>query len=74
MRRLGNLEREHPELQSLESPTVRVGGERLAKGEKFKPAPHDPPMLSIENAYSLEELGEWEARVRKGLDTDAGAK
>lgn len=71
MRRLADLEREHPELQSPESPTVRVGGTRLAKGEKFKPAPHDPPMLSIENAYSLEELGEWEARVRKGLGTDA---
>ncbi|MGK2856768.1 MAG: NAD-dependent DNA ligase LigA [Thermoanaerobaculia bacterium] len=71
MRRLADLEREHPELQSPESPTVRVGGARLAKGEKFKPAPHDPPMLSIENAYSLEELGEWEARGRKGLETDA---
>jgi DNA ligase (NAD+) len=70
MRRLGELEQEHPELQSPESPTVRVGGERLAKGEKFKPAPHDPPMLSIENAYSFEELAEWEARVRKGLGTD----
>lgn len=70
MRRLGELEREHPELQSPDSPTVRVGGERLAKGEKFKPAPHDPPMLSIENAYSIEELAEWEARVRKGLDVE----
>jgi len=70
MRRLVDLETEHPELQSPESPTVRVGGERLGKGEKFKPAPHDPPMLSIENAYSLEELAEWEARVRKGLGSD----
>ncbi|MFA6955983.1 MAG: NAD-dependent DNA ligase LigA [Thermoanaerobaculia bacterium] len=70
MRRLVDLETKHPEFQSPESPTVRVGGERLAKGEKFKPAPHDPPMLSIENAYSLEELAEWEARVRKGLPSD----
>src|SRR5207247_5909102 len=28
---------------------------------------HDPPMLSIDNAYSLDELREWDARVKKGI-------
>ncbi|HEY0592482.1 MAG TPA: NAD-dependent DNA ligase LigA, partial [Thermoanaerobaculia bacterium] len=63
LRRLRKLEEEHPELQSPNSPTVRVGGEPV-KG--FATVVHDPPMLSIENAYSLDELREWDERVRKG--------
>ncbi len=46
------------------SPTQRVGGAPI---EEFKSVIHDPPMLSIDNAYSLDELREWDARVKKGL-------
>ena len=64
MRRLQELEAKHPEFVDLNSPTQRVGGAPI---EEFKTVIHDPPMLSIENAYSLDELREWDARVRKGL-------
>jgi DNA ligase (NAD+) len=67
MRELKSLEEKHPELASTDSPTARVGGQ---PNTEFPPAPHDPPMLSIENAYSFEELEEWHARVCKGLETD----
>jgi DNA ligase (NAD+) len=65
MRRLCELEAAHPEHASEWSPSVRVGGER--RKEDFPPAPHDPPMLSIENAYSSAELLAWDERVRRGL-------
>ena len=62
MRELRELEAEHPELQSPDSPTQRVGG-RPAEG--FKKAQHSRPMLSLDNAYNAEELAAWEARVRE---------
>ena len=64
MRRLIELEEKHPELKTDDSPSVRVGGAPI---ESFETVIHDPPMLSIENAYSFDELFEWDARVRKGL-------
>jgi len=67
MRRLQQLEAEHPELHSPDSPTVRVGGEPVTG---FETVVHDPPMLSIENAYDLDELKEWDARVRKSLGVE----
>ena len=67
LRRLAELEAAHPELADPNSPTRRVGGEPIGQ---FAPVVHDPPMLSIENAYSLEELAEWDARVRRGLGAD----
>ena len=53
MRRLQELEAAHPELADPNSPTQRVGGAPI---EEFKTVIHDPPMLSIDNAYSLDEL------------------
>ena len=64
MRRLQELEVKHPEFADPNSPTQRVGGAPI---EEFKSVIHDPPMLSIDNAYSLDELREWDARVKKGL-------
>jgi DNA ligase (NAD+) len=64
MKRLGELETEHPELQSDDSPTQRVGGQPLGS---FATVTHAVPMLSIDNTYSYDELREWDARVRKGL-------
>src|SRR5262249_20269098 len=58
------LEAEHPELASDESPTQRPGGQPLVE---FQTVPHAVPMLSIENTYKYDEVREWDARVRKGL-------
>ncbi|HYC61974.1 MAG TPA: NAD-dependent DNA ligase LigA [Thermoanaerobaculia bacterium] len=64
LRRLQELEAAHPEFSDPNSPTQRVGGAPI---ESFPTVIHDPPMLSIENAYSLDELREWDERVRRGL-------
>jgi DNA ligase (NAD+) len=61
MNELKNLEAAHPELLTPDSPTQRVGGK---PAEGFKKAPHSRPMLSLDNAYSTEELAAWDARVR----------
>jgi len=53
------LEQQHPELQTPDSPTLRVGG---APAEGFRKHRHLVPMLSLANAFSDAELQEWEAR------------
>jgi DNA ligase (NAD+) len=68
MRRLQELESKHPEFADPNSPTQRVGGAPI---EEFKTVIHDPPMLSIDNAYSLDELRQWDARVKRGLGISA---
>jgi len=68
LKRLQELEAAHPEFADPNSPTQRVGGTPMT-GD-FVTVIHDPPMLSIENAYTLEELHEWDARVKKGLGVD----
>ena len=65
MKRLEAIEAEHPEFITPESPTQRVGGEPLIG---FKTVRHAVPMLSIDNTYSYDEVREWDARVRKGLN------
>ena len=69
LRRLQALEAEHPELFDPNSPSQRVGGVPL-EGD-FATVAHDPPMLSIENAYSLDELREWHERVLRGLGRES---
>jgi DNA ligase (NAD+) len=71
MSRLVELEASHPELQSDESPTQRVGGEPLGS---FATVTHAVPMLSIDNTYSYDEVREWDVRVRKGLKPDEAVK
>ncbi len=63
-RELEELEAEHPELVTPDSPTQRVGGEPL---EGFEEVRHTVPMLSLANARKEEELREWDARVRRLL-------
>jgi len=67
MRRLQELEAEHPEFADPNSPTSRVGGAPISG---FPTVVHDPPMLSIDNAYTVEELRQWDERVRRGLGSD----
>ncbi|MBI4264908.1 MAG: NAD-dependent DNA ligase LigA [Acidobacteria bacterium] len=64
MRELEQLEAEHPDLASEHSPTRRVGG-RAAAG--FATVEHALPMLSLDNAYSEDELRAFDDRVRRGL-------
>ena len=61
MNELKRIEADHPELLTPDSPTQRVGGK---PAEGFKKALHSRPMLSLDNAYSAEELAAWDARVR----------
>jgi DNA ligase (NAD+) len=65
MQRLTELEAQHPELITPDSPTQRVGGQPL---EGFATVRHVVPMLSIDNTYSYDEVREWDARVRRGLN------
>ncbi|MFC1699400.1 NAD-dependent DNA ligase LigA [Candidatus Omnitrophota bacterium] len=67
IRHLAQLETVHPELASADSPTQRVSGQPL---EGFKQLSHKVPMLSLDNAYSFEEVKAWEQRVIKGLGPD----
>ena len=67
MRELGELEVAHPELVTPESPTQRVGG-RPAAG--FAEVVHALPMLSLDNAFSEEDLREFDRRVRERLDVE----
>src|SRR3989304_4102243 len=63
--RLQDLEREHPEYDSPDSPTKKVGGEPI---EGFVSVPHRNKMLSIDNVYDEEALLEFDTRIRKLVD------
>ena len=60
MRRLQQLETEHPDLMTPDSPTQRVGAEPLAE---FGTVEHRLPLLSLSNAFSNEELLAWYKRI-----------
>lgn len=69
MRELTDIETRYPELITADSPTQRVGS---APSDAFASHTHRVPMLSLGNAFSLEELREWDARVKRvlGLPSD----
>ncbi|NQS99062.1 MAG: NAD-dependent DNA ligase LigA [candidate division Zixibacteria bacterium] len=69
MRRLIELEKEYPELLTVDSPSQRVGGAPL---EGFKSVAHSQRMLSLANAYSFEELEDFDRRVRETLEAPYG--
>ncbi|PIQ84589.1 MAG: DNA ligase (NAD(+)) LigA [Candidatus Omnitrophica bacterium CG11_big_fil_rev_8_21_14_0_20_63_9] len=64
LRQLQELEAKAPELVTADSPTQRVGG---VPDQVFRPVQHATPMLSLDNAFSEEELAAWHQRVLKGL-------
>ena len=64
LKRLLNLEKQHPEFASPDSPTQRVGGEPVPG---FKTVPHKQKMFSLDNTYTFDEIKDWQERVRKGL-------
>lgn len=63
LRRLQELEAAHPELITPDSPTQRVGGQPR---EGFVKVRHRRPLLSLDNAYTFDELREFDRRVREG--------
>ncbi|MCC7424959.1 MAG: NAD-dependent DNA ligase LigA [Planctomycetaceae bacterium] len=67
LKRLEALEQQHPEYDSPDSPTRKVGGAAI---EGFRSVPHRLPMLSIDNVYDEAELAEFDARVRKLLGVE----
>lgn len=68
MRELARLESEYPEFFDPNSPTQRVGAKPL---EAFSTVSHTVPMLSLQNAMSVEEIRDFDKRTRKLLDTDS---
>lgn len=66
-RDLQEIESAHPELVSPESPTQRVGSVPLAS---FSPVEHRVPMLSLNNAFSTEDVVAFDRRIREALNAD----
>jgi len=64
MNSLKELEAAHPELVTADSPTVRVGG---TPREGFQAVRHVRPMLSLDNAFSYDDLRNFDRRVREGI-------
>lgn len=67
LNRLIELEQQHPEFQSPDSPTQKVGGQPI---EGFQTVPHAVPMLSIENVFEPEGIDEFDRRICKLLDRE----
>ncbi|MDX1507766.1 MAG: NAD-dependent DNA ligase LigA, partial [Woeseiaceae bacterium] len=67
LRELQALERDHPELVTEDSPTQRVGDTPISA---FGTVTHELPMLSLDNAFSEEELREFDRRVRDRLERE----
>ncbi|MBL8056567.1 MAG: NAD-dependent DNA ligase LigA [Anaerolineales bacterium] len=67
---LQELERQHPELATPDSPTQRVGG---FVSEKFEKSRHPAPILSLSNAFSAADVRAWFERIRKLDERVAGA-
>ncbi|HCT7481857.1 TPA: NAD-dependent DNA ligase LigA [Staphylococcus aureus] len=58
------IEEEHPEYKTVDSPTVRVGGEAQASFNKVN---HDTPMLSLGNAFNEDDLRKFDQRIREQI-------
>ncbi len=61
-RELRELEEAHPELQTPDSPTRRTGGQ---PAEGFRKVRHPGPILSLDNAFSADEVRAWGERMRR---------
>ena len=70
MRSLQDIEGEFPELRAADSPSQRVGGEAL---KSFAQVSHDVPMLSLDNAFSDEDMGDFDRRIKERLKLDQNA-
>ena len=61
------IERRYPDLQTPDSPSLRVGGEPAEGFETFR---HTTRLLSLDNAYDEDELRSWEKRLLRSLGAD----
>src|SRR4051812_40053093 len=66
-RELRALEEDHPELRTPDSPTQRVGGRASSA---FAQVRHRLPMMSLDNAFSFEELVAWGKRMERYVSGD----
>lgn len=66
-RELQDIESAHPELVTPDSPTQRIGAQAL---EAFEKVAHRRPMLSLANTYSVDEVREFDERIKKFLESD----
>ena len=67
LKELQALEVQHAEFYDPNSPTLRVGGQVT---KNFNTIAHDYRMYSLDNSYSLEDLQDWETRIKKLVDGD----
>ena len=67
MHELKELEERYPETITPDSPTQRIGA---PPSEKFRTVPHHVPMLSLDDAFTPEEIREFDTRVKKFLGID----
>ena len=67
LEQLKSLEAAHPEFYDATSPSVRVGGEIT---KNFNTVKHINRMYSLDNSYSIEDLQDWETRIKKIVDGD----
>ncbi|HEX4978730.1 MAG TPA: NAD-dependent DNA ligase LigA, partial [Acidimicrobiales bacterium] len=67
VRELRAIEEQHPELRSPDSPTEHVGS---APSTAFAPFAHVVPMMSLDNAFSFEELLAWGRRMERFISGD----
>jgi DNA ligase (NAD+) len=65
LKELNDLEKSNPEFFDKNSPTQRVGGEFT---KSFNTSVHETPMYSLDNSYSLEDLKDWEKRIKKIIE------
>ncbi len=66
LRQLQQLEQQYPDLVTADSPTQRVGAKPL---DAFSQVRHALPMLSLDNAFSFEEMSDFDKRIKERLQT-----
>ncbi len=65
LKELQELEAKHPEFYDPNSPSLRVGGQIT---KSFNTVKHETRMYSLDNSYSLQDLEDWEKRLKKLVD------
>jgi DNA ligase (NAD+) len=71
MRELQDIEQQYVELQTPDSPTQRVGGTAL---DSFSQVKHEVPMLSLDNAFSDQEMTDFDRRIKDRINYASGQK
>jgi len=69
---LQQLENDHPELRTDDSPTSEIGAPVAADGATFAPVTHAVPMKSLDKAFSTDEFDAWIVRLDRRIDNEAG--